>query len=178
MNWLCSCILYIYSFDFLPFYPDCYYKGTIFSQNKNSVSECIFFSATKMQRRNLSIRPCSHIDRLRSVQVSSIQFETALCSDWIDLESIAIVSGNDHCSHCSSDSISNRFIFLLSSGHVSSADCCMDIIMADLGNIVLLMLVCILNAMIVDFTTRRLLQRRIYRLSIQRMPNEHVLNRS
>jgi hypothetical protein len=35
-----------------------------------------------------------------------------------------------------------------------------------------------LNAMIVDFMTSRLLQRRIYRLFIQRMPNEHVLNRS
>ena len=61
------------------------------------------------------LRPCSHIDRLRSVQVSSIHYETALCSDWIDLEPIAIVSGNNHYSHCSSDSISNRFNFLLSS---------------------------------------------------------------
>ena len=60
-----------------------------------------------------------------------MQFETALCSDWIDLEPIAIVSGNNHCS---SDSISNRFNFLLSSGHVPSADCCLDIIMADLAN--------------------------------------------
>jgi hypothetical protein len=51
--------------------------------------------------------------------------------------------------------------------------------MADLANRVLFMLICILNAMIVDFMTRRrLLQRRIYRLFIQRMPNEHVLNRS
>jgi hypothetical protein len=40
------------------------------------------------------------------------------------------------------------------------------------------MRISILNAMIVDFMTRRLLQRRIYRLFIQRMPNEHVLNRS
>jgi hypothetical protein len=61
---------------------------------------------------------------------------------------------------------------------VPPADCCMDIIMADLANRVLFILVCILNAMIVDFMTRRLLQRRIYRLCIQRMPNEHVLNRS
>jgi hypothetical protein len=38
---------------------------------------------------------------------------------------------------------------------------------------VLFMLICILNAMIVDFMTRRLLQRRIYRLFIQRMLNEH-----
>ena len=128
--------------------------------------------------RQENLRPCSHIDRLRSIQVSSIQFETALCSDWIDLEPIAIVSGNNHCSHCSSDSISNRFNFLLYSGHVPSADCCLDIIMADLANRVLFMLICILNAMIVDFMTRRLLQRRIYRLFIQRMPNEHVLNRS
>ena len=49
--------------------------------------------------------------------------------------------------------------------------------MADLATIVLFMLICILNAMIVDFMTRRLLQRRIYKLFIQRMPNEHVLNR-
>ena len=125
-----------------------------------------------------TLRPCSHIDRLRSVYVSSIQFETALCSDWIDLEPIAIICGNNQCSHCSSESISNAFNFLLSYGHVSSADCCMDIIMAALANRVLFMLFCILNAMIVDFMTRRLLQRRIYRLCIQRMPNEHVLNRS
>ena len=99
------------------------------------------------------LRPCSHIDRLRSVQVSSIQFETALCSDWIDLEPIAIVSGNNPCSHCSSDSISNRFNFLWSCGHVPSADCCLDIIMADLANRVLFMLICVLNAMIVDQKT-------------------------
>jgi hypothetical protein len=74
-----------------------------------------------------------------------------LCSDWIDLEPFAIVSGNNHCSHCSSDSISNRFNFLLSSGHVPSAGCCLDIIMADLANRVFFMLICILNAMIVDF---------------------------
>ena len=127
-----------------------------------------------------------------------------LCSDWIDLEPIAIVSGNNHCSHCSSDSISNRLNFLFSSGHVPSADCCLDIIMADLANRVLFMLICISHATIVDFMTRRLLQRRIYRLDfmtrrllqrriyrldfmtrrllqrriyrlvIQRMPNEHV----
>ena len=97
-----------------------------------------------------------------------------MCSDWIDVEPIAIVSGNNF----SSDSISNRFNFLLSSGHVPSADYCLDIIMADLANRVLFMLICILNAMIVDFMTRRLLQRRIYRHFIQRMPNEHVLNRA
>ena len=123
-------------------------------------------------------KTCSHIDRLRLVQVSSIQVETALRSDWIDLEPIAIVSGNNHCSHCSSDSIQIRFNFLLSSGHVPSADCCLDIIMADLANRVLFMLICILNAMIVDLMKSRLLQRGIYRLFIQRMPSEHVLNRS
>jgi hypothetical protein len=76
--------------------------------------------------------------------------------------------------------------------------------MADLANRVLFMLICISHATIVDFMTRRLLQRRIYRLDfmtrrllqrriyrldfmtrrllqrriyrlvIQRMPNEHV----
>jgi hypothetical protein len=51
----------------------------------------------------------------------------------------------------------NRFNFLLSSGHVPSADCCLDIIMDDLANRVLFKLICILNAMIVDFMTRRLL---------------------
>jgi hypothetical protein len=50
--------------------------------------------------------------------------------------------------------------------------------MADLANRVLFMRICFLNAMIVDFMTRRLLQRSIYRFFIQRMPNEHVLNRS
>jgi hypothetical protein len=38
--------------------------------------------------------------------------------------------------------------------------------MAELANRVLCMLICILNATIVDFMTRRLLQRRIYRLFI------------
>jgi hypothetical protein len=55
-----------------------------------------------------------------------------------------------------------------------SANCCLDIIMADLANRVLFMLICMLNAMIVDFMTRRLLQRRSYRLFIQRMPNHRV----
>ena len=42
--------LYIYGFDVLPFYQIFIigHKGTIFSQNNNSVSECIFFSVTKM----------------------------------------------------------------------------------------------------------------------------------
>jgi hypothetical protein len=105
-----------------------------------------------------TLRRCSHIDRLRSVLVSSIQFETAvfrLDRSRADCNRFRY----NHCTHCSSDSISNRFNFLLSSGHVPSAVCCM----ADLVNRVLFMLICILNAMIVDFMTRRLLQRRIYR---------------
>ena len=101
--------------------------------------------------RNRYIRPCSHLARLRSDLARSIQLEAALCSDWIDFEPIAIVFGNNHCSHCSSDSISNGLNFLLSSGHVPSADCCLDIITAYLANRVLFMLICILNAMIVDF---------------------------
>ena len=43
-------VLYMYGFDLYPFTQIFIisHKGTIFSQNKNSVSECIFFSGTKM----------------------------------------------------------------------------------------------------------------------------------
>jgi hypothetical protein len=46
MNLLCSCVLYMYGFDFYPFTHIFIidHKGTIFSQNKSPVSECIFFS--------------------------------------------------------------------------------------------------------------------------------------
>ena len=58
--WIC-CVPVYCACMVLIFYPFTQifiisHKGTIFSQNNNSVSECIFFSGTKMYHRNLFIR--------------------------------------------------------------------------------------------------------------------------
>ena len=47
MNLLCSCVLYMYGFDFLPFYPDFYYwslRDNFFPEQKFCFRVHFFFS--------------------------------------------------------------------------------------------------------------------------------------
>ena len=50
MNLLCSCVLYMYGFDFLPFYPYFYYCISMlhFCNWKKMHSETEFFPRTKI----------------------------------------------------------------------------------------------------------------------------------